>query len=160
MPKTRVGFDSGGTGGVDALGDTWSPDQAYSTGGAGWLGQSSKPVSTTESISGTGEQAHYQTQREGAYEYRFDGLGKGTYQVELNYAELGWTDPNARLFDVIIEGKLVTPALDVAGEVGGFAALATSQFVQVDDGQLNIRFVSRAGAPIVNGVRVTERPDK
>ncbi|ALG07750.1 hypothetical protein AOZ06_13280 [Kibdelosporangium phytohabitans] len=160
VPKTRVGFDSGGNGGVDKLGDTWSPDQAYSTGGAGWLGQSSKPVSTAEAISGTAEQSLYQTQREGAYEYRFDGLGKGVYQVELNYAELGWADPNTRLFDVIIEGKLVTPALDVAGEVGGFAALATSQNVQVDDGQLNIRFVSRAGAPIVNGVRVTERPDR
>ena len=81
-------------------------------------------------------------------------------QVELNYAELGWTDPNSRLFDVIIEGKLVTPALDVAGEVGGFAALATSQFVAVEDGQLNVRFVSRTGAPILNGIRVTQRPDR
>ncbi|MFC0113131.1 S8 family serine peptidase [Kibdelosporangium aridum] len=160
VPKARIGVDAGGSGGVDALGDTWSPDQAYSTGGLGWLGQSSKPVSTTEAISGTSEQSLYQTQREGAYEYRFDGLAKGVYQVELNYAELGWTDPNARLFDVIIEGRLVTPALDVAGEVGGFAALATSQFVQVDDGQLNVRFVARTGAPIVNGVRVTERPDR
>nr|CEL18797.1 Copper binding protein, plastocyanin/azurin family [Kibdelosporangium sp. MJ126-NF4]CTQ96350.1 Copper binding protein, plastocyanin/azurin family [Kibdelosporangium sp. MJ126-NF4] len=160
VPKSRIALDSGGDGGVDALGDTWSSDQAYSTGGQGWLGQSSKPVRTTETISGTSEQSLYRSQREGAYEYRFDGLAKGVYQVELNYAELGWTDPNARLFDVIIEGRLVTPALDVAGEVGGFAALATSQFVQVDDGQLNIRFVSRAGAPIVNGVRVTERPDR
>ncbi|MCE7011910.1 S8 family serine peptidase [Kibdelosporangium philippinense] len=160
VPKTRISLDAGGNGGVDALGDSWSADQAYSTGGIGWLGQSSKPASTTEAISGTSEQSLYQTQREGAYEYRFDGLAKGVYQIELNYAELGWTDPNARLFDVIIEGKLVTPALDVAGEVGGFAALATSQFAQVDDGQLNVRFVSRAGAPIVNGVRVTERPDR
>ena len=102
----------------------------------------------------------YQTQREGAYEYRFDNVAKGIYQVELNYAELGWTDPNTRLFDVIIEGRVVTPALDVAGEVGGFAALATSQFVQVDDGQLNVRFISRSGAPILNGIRVTQRPDR
>ena len=117
-------------------------------------------VSTTEAISGTNEQSLYQTQREGAYEYRFDGLGKGVYQVELNFAELGWTDPNSRLFDIIMEGKLVTPALDVAGEVGGFAALSQSTFVQVDDGALNVRFVSRSGAPIVNGIRVTERPDR
>jgi hypothetical protein len=160
VPKTRVGLDAGGTGGVDNLGDTWSSDQAYSTGGRGWLGQSSKPVSTTEAISGTSDQTLYQTQREGAYEYRFDGIAKGVYQVELNYAELGWADPNSRLFDVVIEGRLVTPALDVAGEVGGFAAFAESHFVQVNDGQLNVRFVSRTGAPIVNGVRVTERPDR
>jgi subtilisin family serine protease len=160
VPKTRIALDVGGNGGVDTLGDTWSPDQAYSTGGRGWLGQSSHPVSTTETISGTSDQTLYQTQREGAYEYRFDGIGKGVYQVELDYAELGWTDPNTRLFDVIIEGKLVTPALDVAGEVGGFAALAQTSYVQVDDGQLNIRFISRAGAPILNGIRVTERPDR
>ncbi|MET0133613.1 MAG: malectin domain-containing carbohydrate-binding protein, partial [Kibdelosporangium sp.] len=160
VPKSRLALDAGGTGGVDALGDTWSPDQAYSSGGAGWLGQASKPVSTTEAISGTSDQPLYQTQREGAYEYRFDGVAKGTYQLELNYAELGWTDPNARLFDVIVEGRLLTPALDVAGEVGGFAALAQSHFVQVDDGQLNVRFVARTGAPILNGIRLTERPDK
>jgi subtilisin family serine protease len=160
VPKTRVALDSGGGGGVDGLGDTWTSDQAYSTGGAGWLGQSSKPVSTTETISGTSEQTLYQTQREGAYEYRFDNVAKGIHQVELNYAELGWTDPNSRLFDVVIEGRLVTPALDVAGEVGGFAALTTSQFVQVDDGQLNVRFISRTGAPILNGIRVTQRPDR
>jgi subtilisin family serine protease len=160
VPKTRISLDAGGTGGVDTLGDSWQSDQAYSTGGYGWLGQSSHPVSTTESISGTPDQTLYRTQREGAYEYRFDGLAKGTYQVELDYAELGWTDPNSRLFDVIIEGKLVTPALDVAGEVGGFAALSQSTYVQVDDGQLNVRFVSRSGQPIVNGVRITERPDR
>jgi hypothetical protein len=61
---------------------------------------------------------------------------------------------------VIIEGKLVTPALDVAGEVGGFAALSQSTYAQVDDGQLNVRFVSRSGQPIVNGIRITERPDR
>ncbi len=160
VPKTRIGLDAGGSGGVDSLGDTWKPDQAYSSGGQGWLGQASKVVSTTETISGTNEQSLYQTQREGAYEYRFDGLAKGVYQVELNFAELGWTDPNTRLFDIIIEGRLVTPALDVAGEVGGFAALSQSTFVQVDDGALNVRFVSRSGAPIVNGIRVTERPDR
>jgi hypothetical protein len=160
VPKQRFALDSGGAGGVDSLGDRWAPDQAYSTGGQGWLGQASKPVSTTETISGTADPALFQNQREGAYEYRFDGIGKGVYQVELNYAELGWTDPNSRLFDVIIEGRIVSPALDVADEVGGFAALTKSHFVQVDDGQLNIRFISRAGAPIVNGVRVTERPDR
>jgi subtilisin family serine protease len=159
VPKSRIAFDAGGGDVVDALGDTWSADQPYSTGGRGWIG-TSKPVSTTESISGTSDQALYQTQREGAREYRFDGIGKGVYQVELNFAELGWTDPNSRLFDIIIEGRLVTPALDVAGEVGGFAALSQSTFVQVDDGQLNIRFVARTGAPIVNGVRITERPDR
>jgi hypothetical protein len=160
VPKTRIALDSGGTGGVDTLGDSWIPDQAYSTGGKGWLGQTSKPVSTTETISGTSDQSLYQTQREGAYEYRFDGIAKGVYQVELDYAELGWTDPNTRLFDIIIEGKLVTPALDVADTVGGFAALSQSSFVQVDDGQLNVRFISRTGAPILNGIRVTERPDR
>jgi subtilisin family serine protease len=160
VPKTRIALDSGGTGGVDTLGDGWSPDQAYSTGGRGWLGQTSKPVSTTETISGTSDQSLYQTQREGAYEYRFDGIAKGVYQVELDYAELGWTDPNTRLFDIIIEGKLVTPALDVADTVGGFAALSQSSYVQVDDGQLNVRFISRTGAPILNGIRVTERPDR
>ena len=63
---------------------------------------------------------------------------------------------------MIVEGQLVLPALDVALEVGSFHADDHVAFVRVTDGQLNLRLVARKGfgQPIVNAVRVSERPDR
>jgi hypothetical protein len=63
---------------------------------------------------------------------------------------------------VIAEGDFLYPALDVAGEVGKLYADDKSKFVQVTDGQLNLRFVARQGSkePIINGIRIRQRPDR
>jgi subtilisin family serine protease len=161
VPAYRKALDAGAsTGGfVDSAGDTWGADQPYSTGGFGYLGLTSTAVATTDPIDGTADQKLYQTAREGAYEYRFDGLASGVYQVELDFAELSWTDPNSRLFDVVLERQLELPGLDIAGEVGGFAALPYTFTVAVTDGALNVRLLTRSGKPLINGVRVTSRPD-
>jgi hypothetical protein len=161
VPAYQKSVDAGAsTGGfVDSAGDTWGADQPYSTGGFGYLGLTSTAVSTTDPIDGTADQKLYQTAREGAYEYRFDGLANGVYQVQLDFAELSWADPNTRLFDVVLERQLELPALDIAGEVGGFAALPYTFNVTVTDGALNVRLLTRSGKPLINGIRVTSRPD-
>jgi subtilisin family serine protease len=161
VPAYQKSVDAGAsTGGlVDSAGDTWGADQPYSTGGFGYLGLTSTAVGTTDPIDGTADQKLYQTAREGAYEYRFDGLANGVYQVQLDFAELSWADPNTRLFDVVLERQLELPALDIAGEVGGFAALPYTFNVTVTDGALNVRLLTRSGKPLINGVRVTSRPD-
>jgi hypothetical protein len=92
---------------------------------------------------------------------RVDGLADGSYTVELDFAEVRRQSPDKRVFDVLLEGQEVLPSLDVAGEVGSFAALTRTYTVQVTDGQLNVRFVTHKGygQPILNAVRVTNRPD-
>src|SRR2546429_365829 len=55
---------------IDALGDTWQPDQAFTAGSSGYLGSSST-VSTSKPIAGTGDAARLADAREGMYEYRF-----------------------------------------------------------------------------------------
>ena len=119
-------------------------------------------VKTSRAIDGTDDDAIYQTARQNAFEYRFDGLPAGIYEVDMRFAEPRQQSPNKRLFDVIVEGQLVLPALDVALEVGSFHADDHVAFVRVTDGQLNLRLVARKGfgQPIVNAVRVTERPDR
>jgi hypothetical protein len=54
----------------------------------------------------------------------------------------------------------MVPALDIASEAGGFTAIDRTLFVTVADGQLGIQLISRNGAPIVNAIRVTRRPDR
>jgi subtilisin family serine protease len=161
VPGYQVGANAGGGTFVDSLADAWSPDQAYSSGSWGYLGNS-KTSTTKQGIAGTDDDPLYQDLRDGMFEYRFDGLAPGVYQMELRFAELKQTKPNTHLFDVIAEDQLVLPALDIAREVGSFTADDHSFLVRVTDGQLNIRFVARKGfgTPTVNAIRVTARPDQ
>ncbi|HEX6074948.1 MAG TPA: S8 family serine peptidase, partial [Micromonosporaceae bacterium] len=157
----QVALDSGGASSVvDSYGDTWSPDRAYTTGSAGYLGQS-HTISTRTDITGTEDDSRFQTQREGMSEYRFDGLADGVYTVELDFAELRIASPDQRYFDIHIEGVEVLSRVDVAYEAGSFGAMNRTLTVQVTDGQLNVRFFAYRGfgTPIVNAIRVTERPD-
>ncbi|WBB81951.1 S8 family serine peptidase [Micromonospora sp. WMMD882] len=161
VPSWTLAVDAGANAGrTDVEGQTWSPDRAYSAGGAGYLGASTRQ-STARAITGTNDPARFADLREGMYEYRVDGLADGHYTVELDFAEVRIQRPDTRVFDVLLEGQEVLPSLDVAGEVGNFAALNRTYTVQVTDGSLNIRFVTHKGfgVPIVNALRVTNRPD-
>ncbi|MGV9316874.1 S8 family serine peptidase [Streptomyces sp. NPDC003691] len=161
VPRYLTALDTGARGGsVDALGDTWGPDRAYTSGSYGYQGQSGTR-STTRTIAGTTDQALFRTAREGMYEYRFDQVPNGVYTVELGFAEVQSTRPDRRVFDVLAEGVQVLPALDIALEAGSYAAVQRTYTVTVTDGTLNVRFVSRGGyaKPLVNSLRVTDRPD-
>jgi hypothetical protein len=159
VPAYQSAIDAGGTGTtVDTAGDTWRPDAPWAAGGVGWLGTSSV-VTSPRPVTGTADPGLYETAREGAYEYRFDGVPDGTYRVDLDFAELSDAEPNTRVFDVTLERTLVIPGFDIAGENGNYRAKRESFTVAVTDGQLNVRLLTRTGQTLVNGVRVTQRPD-
>ncbi|MFI6478342.1 S8 family serine peptidase [Nonomuraea sp. NPDC050663] len=161
VPKLQVAVDAGGTkSSVDAVGDAWSPDRKYSAGSYGWVGTSNRTHTTNRTISGTSDQALYRTARENMLEYRFDNVPAGTYTVELGFADTRGSQIGRRVFDVLVEGQLAIPALDLALEVGNYTASARSYTTTVTDGQLNVRFAVRQGQPIVNLIRISERPDK
>lgn len=82
--------------------------------------------------------------------------------MELGFAELSSTKPNKRVFDVMAEGTQVLPSLDIALEAGTYTALTRTYTVTVTDGVLNVRFVAHGGygKPLLNSLRVTDRPDK
>ncbi|MEU9888626.1 S8 family serine peptidase [Sphaerisporangium sp. NPDC051011] len=161
VPKHQVAIDTGATKDlVDAVGDRWTADRKYTTGGSGYVASINKTATTTKTIKGTTEQELFKKAREGMLEYRFDGVPNGTYTVELGFADIKDTRPGKRVFDVIVEGQLAIPALDLALEVGTYTATTRSYTVKVTDGQLNVRFAERAGDTIVNAIRISERPDK
>jgi hypothetical protein len=151
-----VGAATGPT--ADSDGATWSADRAYTTGSHGWVGRS-----TTTRVSGgiadTVDDARFATAREGALEYRFDGLADGVYDIEVDFAEIGNKAPGKRVFDVMAEGTTRVDNLDIALEAGQRTALTKTFRVTVTDGQLNLRFVAGEGKTLVNALKVTERPD-
>ncbi|QYC41369.1 Bacillopeptidase F precursor [Nonomuraea coxensis DSM 45129] len=161
VPKLQVAVDVGGSkAATDAAGDAWTPDRRYAQGSHGYVATSSRTLSTTRTIAGTTDQALFRSAREGMLEYRFDGVPAGTYTVELDFAEIKNTQIGRRVFDVLVEGQLAIPALDLALESGAYTAVARQYTVRVDDGQLNVRFATRVGSPVVNAIRISERPDR
>ncbi|MEV4175951.1 carboxypeptidase regulatory-like domain-containing protein [Nonomuraea sp. NPDC049709] len=161
VPKHQVAVDAGATRNfVDAAGDTWTPDRKYVQGGHGYLTTQNRTQSTSRTIAGTADQALFRTARESMLEYRFDNVPAGTYTVELDFAEIRNTAMGKRVFDVLVEGQLAIPALDLALEAGTYTAVSRQYTVKVTDGQLNVRFATRQGATIVNALRVSERPDR
>ncbi|MEV0822332.1 S8 family serine peptidase [Nonomuraea rubra] len=161
VPRHQVAIDTAATRNfVDAAGDTWTPDKRYAQGGHGYLTSQNRTQSTSRTIAGTADQALFRTARESMLEYRFDNVPAGTYTVELNFAEIRNMRMGQRVFDVLVEGQLAIPALDLALESGTYTAVTRQYTVKVTDGQLNVRFATRQGATIVNGLRISERPDK
>jgi hypothetical protein len=144
----------------DHHGDIWSADQDYEVGGWGYYSVGRTRI-TEGDIYGTEDVPLWQSQREGFYSYRFDGLPEGNYQVELLFAELQRSSrPGDTMFDVIINGELVVPALDVVYEAGILAAYTATAMRAISSGYVDMRFVPRTeGSPFVNAIRVTHRPD-
>lgn len=161
VPAYYQGVNAGDGAYVDLSGNVWAADQRYSSGSWGYV-DSSHTVRTRSSIHRTEDDPLYQTGRRGFFEYRFDGLEPGVYQIDLRFAELQGEKRLERVYDVVAEQTLVLPAHDIAGEVGTLTADDHSFFIEVTDGQLNLRFVPRKGYgdPLVNAIRVFQRPDR
>lgn len=161
VPKHQVAIDVGANKGLtDGAGDAWTADRKYVQGSHGYVATQNRTQSTSRTIAGTDEQALFRTAREGMLEYRFDGVPAGTYTVELDFAEIRNTQMGKRVFDVLVEGQLAIPALDLALEAGTYTAVARQYTVKVTDGQLNVRFATRQGSTIVNAIRISERSDR
>ncbi|MFG2656553.1 S8 family serine peptidase [Streptomyces sp. NPDC048425] len=161
VPAYQAALDAGSAKAfVDQAGDTWGPDRKYAAGSYGYVGQTAG-MSTTKAIENTADQKLYRTARQGAVEYRFDGVPDGVYQVDLDLAELGKVAAGQRVVDVMAEGAVKLPDLDVVKETGGsYRALAKTFTVQVTDGRLNLRLVAvGTEKTLVNALRVTQRPD-
>jgi hypothetical protein len=128
-------INAGGPQVTNSIG-TFAADQYYST--------PSLVYSTTAPIAGTTDDAIYQTERysstdNGTLNYNFP-VSNGTYKVILHFAEIYWTTPGHRLFDVSIEGTKVLDNYDIFAKVGALTATTETFTTTVTDGMLNIYF--------------------
>jgi hypothetical protein len=162
VPAYQVGVNTGGDAHRDTAGDTWQADQRFESGDWGWTGQRAEVETTGKGIDGTTDDSLYQDRLSGIFQYRFDDAPAGTYLVELDFAEFSRTYlPGRRIFNVRVNGSYELVAHDVAAEVGGLHADQHHIVVEHEGGQLMIEFLNRVGYsfPILNAVRITDRPD-
>jgi hypothetical protein len=163
VPHYQVAVDAGAGGPfTDAAGDTWVADQRYTPGAWGYTNGRASALTTGRTIAGTGDDPLFQSVRSNPFEYRFDAVPNGVYQVDYRFAETNGRRPGRRVARLIVEQTMVDPDHDIAAEVGTYAADAHTVFVEVTDGQLNVRFaeITGLGVPIVSGLRVTHRADR
>jgi len=158
----QVGVDAGGASFTDATGFVWSADQAAGEGTWGFQGKD-KATSTGTPIDGTEDDALFQTQRttpDKTLVYTFPDAPKGTYAVDLGFAEIDKAAPGKRVFDVLVDGALTQYAYDAAAAVGSNAADWHTAVVPHEGGPLTVELRGAKGlrAPSVAALRVTLDP--
>jgi len=148
-------IDSGGTSNyIDRDGHTWLADQAYTSGGFGYIGGSNYVGDRV--LNSIADPTLYQTTRYGnAFEYRFT-VPNGTYTVNLKLAEVRnlSCQTAARVFDVISEDIKVISSNDTFARVGCGNNGDRSFTVDVNDGILNVFLGATNGGASLNGIEV------
>ena len=80
-------------------------------------------------------------------------LPRGRYQVILHFVEGHLRVPDARLFDIFVEGRLKFPGYG-AGRRGFGVPDAQLFEATVDDGLLNLDFQTKSDVPRISGIEI------
>jgi hypothetical protein len=124
-----------GGGVVTAAQGVFTADQYYA--------DSSAVFASSAPIAGTSDDALYQTERyslHGRLRYAVP-VNNGVYSVVLHFAELYWTQPGQRVFNIGVEGNTVRTNYDIVAKVGPLTATTETYQVTVTDGVLNLDLV-------------------
>lgn len=131
-------INAGGKDYIDPDGNTWVSDKGYYNAG-------SKSYQTRARIANTNKPALYKTERNNEeLLYIVERIPNGFYNVSLHYAEIfsKTSAIGARLFDVYIQGILVSQELDVFKAAGGAETAFIDTFlVEVSEGYLTLDFI-------------------
>ncbi|MGB7395703.1 MAG: PQQ-dependent sugar dehydrogenase, partial [Pricia sp.] len=139
---------------INVAGQTFLADE-YFTGG--------NLFDTDSPIEGTSDDALYQTERFGTFNYEIPVSVAGEYDIRLHFAEIffglpgGGSDGGAgsRVFNVTIEGNPVLSNFDILSETDPATALAKElDNISVTDGFVSIAFTSITESPKLSGIEI------
>jgi hypothetical protein len=146
VPSGAIRVNAGGGAYTDPLGRVWGADNGF-TGG--------NTYSVSSAISGTNTPVLYQSERYGPLTYQFAVLN-GSYTVNLKFAELYFTTPGNRMFNVLINGQTVLANFDVVAAAGaGLKAVDRPFAVNVTGGQITIQLTAVQSDPTINGIEIS-----
>ena len=131
---------------TDSSGRVWTD-----TGSSG-----GETYGTTMPIAGTATPELYQTQRRGSFAYAFSGLPLGSYEISLKFAEIVFTQPGERVFDVLVNGGAAGPAgrgdhVEVVETPGRAIDL---EFWAYNTTSIMISFIPRVGDPMISAIEI------
>jgi len=128
---TRV--NAGGAAYTGGDGRYWAGDSGFSDGS--WY-------TTPAAIANASDDKLYQTEHNG-HDFRYDvSLPNGTYTVVLKFAEIFWSSPGKRVFNVSINGQRVLTNFDILAQpnMARNQALDKQFKTTVTGGNLSIHF--------------------
>jgi hypothetical protein len=140
----RLAVNAGGAAFTAADGTSYQADTLFSGGST---------YKTTAAIAGTSDDTLYRDERYGNFTYNMP-VANGDYVVTLKFAEVFFSAPGLRVFDVLMEGVEVVSNLDVFAQVGKHTAYDVEVPVRVLDGTLTITFRSQVNNAKVNAILI------
>jgi hypothetical protein len=151
-----IRLNAGGVQYTDSTGKVWQADQAYTPGSWGYVG--GQAYLAARPIANTADDALYQSERYNLSGYRFD-VPDGRYQVTLRLAELYYSTPDARVFDIKIEGQTVFANVDAYRLANGRdTAVDLTTSIDVTGRQLTIDVTNKVNAAAINAIDVVFIP--
>jgi hypothetical protein len=143
-----VRIAAGGGTVTDEAGGVWQPDANFEGGHTFFSGGP---------IEGTGTPELYQNERFGSapFHYRFC-VADGSYTVKLKFAEIWFSKPGSRVFDVAINGVTVLQRFDITAAAGGPRRAIDTEFrVKAVDNQIHIEFRPVVGDAKIGAIEIT-----
>jgi hypothetical protein len=146
IPGTPTRINAGGAAYTGADGRNWQADAGFSSGGTFTAGSN---------IAKTLDSSLYTTERHGNFAYNLS-VPNGTYRVVLKFAELWWTSPGRRVFNVAINNQRVLTNFDILAQPNTppKTALDKTFITTVSNGTLNIAFSSVLDNAQVTGIEI------
>jgi N-acetylneuraminic acid mutarotase len=148
QPFSPIRVNAGGGAYTDSSGNAWSADTGSSGGGT---------FATGSAIAGTSDPALYQTERTGqggsSFSYAFT-VPNAPYTVTLKFAEIYWTSPGSRLFNVVLNGQTVLSSFDMLSQTAPKTALDKVFQVNVTTNAINIAFNSVKDNAKVSAIQI------
>lgn len=141
----------GGEDYVDIADNLWLADIGFSDG-----------YSTTYAldIMNTFDDVLYQDVCAEMTKYQFAVQENGFYHVSLHFAESELTEPEQRIFHVLVEDSLVLQNFDMNAETDPQNAIVKACDIGVEDGVVDIAFVPVSGVPQISAVELFKIPDE
>ena len=133
---------------TDPAGVVWSADSNFDAG---------KTYASDKRVTGTRTPELFQNERfnDAPFAYRFC-VNNGDYDVALKFAEVWFTAPGQRVFDVALNGQTVLPHLDVVAMAGApDRALERVFRTHVANGQIVIQFQPLVSSPKISAIEIT-----
>jgi hypothetical protein len=143
---TPIRVNAGGPAYVDSKGQTWKADNA---GGSTYT--------STRAVAAPADATLYATERysTAAFQYQYP-VPNGNYNVRLKFAEIWFTSPDQRVFNVEINGRIVLANYDPAARAGAsFKAVDEVVPVTVTGGSITIRLVPVVSTPKISAFEIT-----
>jgi Malectin domain len=112
----------------------------------------------TSGVTNPASQAVYQSERWGNMTYTLAQLTPGrTYEVRLHFAEIFWSSPGQRKFNVAINGQQVLTDFDITATAGAADKAVVEQFAAQADsqGRIVVEFMpGSVNQPKLSGIEV------